>query len=270
LAAPPAVRDALGGYYESAATLGRRTAELHLALASGSDPAFAPERMTRADWRRLAGAMKRQARRALRTLARRATDLPPEARDLARRVQLASRRILDRFDRLEGFGADGARIRIHGDYHLGQVLWAEDDFYIVDFEGEPARPLEERRHKQSPLKDIAGMLRSYGYAAHVGLLVAAGQRPDDRARLEPWARVWATWSASAFLRSYLDTAGGAMFLPSEPAAARALLDAFALEKACYELEYELNNRPDWVEIPLAGLLALSGPGGPFRGGEALR
>ena len=109
---------------------------------------------------------------------------------------------------------------MHGDYHLGQVLWAEEDFYILDFEGEPARSLGERRQKQSPLKDVAGMLRSFSYAAYAGLFAHTASRPAEFERLEPWARIWQTWTGAAFLRGYFATAGQALFVPADPTPAR--------------------------------------------------
>jgi maltose alpha-D-glucosyltransferase/alpha-amylase len=148
------------------------------------------------------------------------------------------------------------KIRIHGDYHLGQVLWVDNDFVILDFEGEPARTVEDRRQKASALRDVAGMLRSYHYAAYAGLFAFTRERPDDFARLEPWADLWHQWAAAAFLRGYRQAAGRARFVPGDPAAFAGLLDGFVLGKAFYELAYELNNRPDWVRIPLRGILAL--------------
>src|SRR3954451_18877425 len=148
------------------------------------------------------------------------------------------------------------KIRVHGDYHLGQVLRTGDDFVILDFEGEPARPLPQRRRKQTPLKDVVGMLRSFDYAAYAGLFAVTQDRPADFERLIPWAQAWQVWTAAAFLRQYLATAAGAAFLPAEPGVVSRLLRAFSLEKALYELLYELNNRPDWVRIPLHGILAL--------------
>ena len=145
---------------------------------------------------------------------------------------------------------------MHGDYHLGQVLWAEGDFYLLDFEGEPARSLPYRRQKQSPLKDVAGMLRSFNYAAYAGLFGQAATRPADFGRLEPWAHIWQTWASAAFLRGYFETAGEASFLPADFAQRDALLRLFMLDKALYELNYELNNRPDWVRIPLWGIFDL--------------
>ena len=152
-----------------------------------------------------------------------------------------------------------SRIRVHGDFHLGQVLWSEDDYYLLDFEGEPARPLAERRLKDSPMRDVAGMLRLFGYAAYAALVdCAAGRRAED-ARLEPWVRAWQFWASVAFLKGYLRAAGQAAFVPADPAQRQALLDLYLLDKAYYELNYELNNRPEWVRIPLQGIIDLINP-----------
>jgi maltose alpha-D-glucosyltransferase/alpha-amylase len=148
------------------------------------------------------------------------------------------------------------RIRCHGDYHLGQLLWYENSFVIIDFEGEPMRPLAERRRKQSPLKDIAGMLRSLSYAAYAALFAFIRTRPEDMGRLEPWATFWQHWISVRFVQSYLAAAAGASFLPPERRALATLLEAFVLDKALYELHYELNNRLDWVRIPLQSSLRL--------------
>jgi maltose alpha-D-glucosyltransferase/alpha-amylase len=148
------------------------------------------------------------------------------------------------------------RIRIHGDYHLGQVLRVKTDFVILDFEGEPARPLAYRRAKQCPLKDVAGMLRSFSYAAYGTLINYTARRPEDFARLEPWAQLWERFVAAEFLRAYRDTARGAQFLPANSVDFRKLLDVFLLDKALYEILYELNSRPGWVRIPMLGMMSL--------------
>jgi maltose alpha-D-glucosyltransferase/alpha-amylase len=149
------------------------------------------------------------------------------------------------------------KIRCHGDYHLGQVLWQENDFVILDFEGEPGRSLAERRAKQSPLKDVAGMIRSFDYAASSELfsLTRGGRESFDR--LEPWTKIWRTWTSAGFLREYRQTA--ASLLPEEPKALYRLLDFFMLEKLVFELRYEMNYRPDWIRIPLLGILQLIHP-----------
>ena len=160
------------------------------------------------------------------------------------------------FDELEHASAGTACIRAHGDFHLGQVLMTEGDVVILDFEGEPARPLAERRAKMSPLRDVAGMLRSFSYAALTALGVGTLTRPDDVARLAPWAQLWETWVGAAFMRGYLEMTRGTPFLPQDPRDFQAALVAYVLDKAFYELGYELNHRPDWVHIPLLGLLGL--------------
>jgi maltose alpha-D-glucosyltransferase/alpha-amylase len=182
-------------------------------------------------------------------------DVVPPARDLLGRRSSVRRQ----FDLVGALGTDaGARIRVHGDYHLAQVLWSENDFYIIDFEGEPARRLAERREPHLPLKDVAGMLRSFGYAAYGGVYAWTNTRPDDFGRLEPWARVWQAWASAAFLHTYFDVVAPSRLLPADPRALNALLDAYVLDKALYELRYELNNRPEWVRIPLWGALNITG------------
>jgi trehalose synthase-fused probable maltokinase len=146
------------------------------------------------------------------------------------------------------------RCRIHGDYHLGQVLFTGDDFMIIDFEGEPARPLSERRAKRLPLQDVAGMLRSFHYAAYAPIL----GDPGDEAkldRLDSWSRYWHKWVSAMFLRTYLEVSGGVPYLPRTRSELDILLDIHMLDKAVYELGYELNNRPHWAAIPLEGVLS---------------
>ena len=130
------------------------------------------------------------------------------------------------------------------------------DFVILDFEGEPARSLAYRRAKQCPLKDVAGMLRSFSYAAYASLINYTTRHPEDVARLEPWAQLWERSAAAAFLRAYRETAQGAEFLPADTADFQKLLDVFLLDKALYEILYELNARPAWVRIPLMGIMSL--------------
>jgi maltose alpha-D-glucosyltransferase/alpha-amylase len=145
------------------------------------------------------------------------------------------------------------KIRIHGDFHLGQVLYTGKDFMVIDFEGEPARSLGERRLKRSALRDVAGMIRSFHYAAYAALFKNPGLRPEDREYLEPWIEAIYHYLGGIYLCSYLKTAGEAAFLPRKPEEFTTLFEAFLLEKAVYELGYELNNRPDWVVIPIKGV-----------------
>jgi maltose alpha-D-glucosyltransferase/alpha-amylase len=189
--------------------------------------------------------------------------LPDGVVELAGLVLSRRRFVLDRFRRLS-LGPDRIlRTRIHGDYHLGQVLRAKGDFVILDFEGEPARPLAERRLKHSPLKDVAGMLRSFSYAAFSALMKYTSRRPEDFQRLEPWASLWERSVSASFLRAYraavrgsAELVKGGALVPPDSGEFERLLEAFLLDKALYELVYELNNRPTWVRIPLTGILAL--------------
>ena len=171
------------------------------------------------------------------------------------------RQILDRFDALGLAHLQSWQTRIHGDYHLGQVLKVGSDLVILDFEGEPARPLAGRRAKQSPLKDVAGMLRSFSYAVYMSLINYAAAHPESMARLEPWARFWEHTVSAEFLRAYRKTTREKGLLHVDEADFRRPLDVFLIEKALYEVMYELNARLAWVRIPLMGLLSLTGPVG---------
>jgi maltose alpha-D-glucosyltransferase/alpha-amylase len=256
---PKEADEKAGLYLAAAALLGRRTAELHLALAIEThDPAFQAEPFTAEDLTLDARRIDTQIHRtldALRAGMAKLTDLTADdaATLLSRRIELFARA-----HAITQATPSGKRIRIHGDYHLGQVLRAHGDFVLLDFEGEPARSLAERRRKQSPLKDVAGMLRSFSYAAYSGLDQYVQRHSDSQRSLEPWARLWQNAACSAFLNAYKQTTAADPTLLPEPIQAQALLNAYLLEKALYELLYELNNRPTWVRIPLSGILALKG------------
>jgi maltose alpha-D-glucosyltransferase / alpha-amylase len=243
----------VGDYLSAAAVLGRRTAELHHALSDDhGDSAFTPGPLTAADLEALTADSREQMRLALAALrGNQSNKRSQEIEELLESLVLEP-------PMLGSPALASGKVRCHGDYHLGQVLWVNGDFVILDFEGEPTRTIEERRAKQSPLKDVAGMLRSFDYAAYAGLFAFTHNRPDDFARLAPWAELWRRSVSAAFLQEYRATAGRAAFLPDKPETFSTLLDAFILNKALYELVYELNNRPDWVRIPLQGILALAG------------
>ena len=164
--------------------------------------------------------------------------------------------LLAKFRQFTDLGSAGQWTRIHGDYHLGQVLRSRGDFVILDFEGEPARALAERRAKQSPLKDVAGMVRSFSYAAFVALTKYTSRRPEDYAQLESWARLWETSVVGEFLRSYREVIAESHIVPAARKDFETLLDVYMLDKALYEMVYELNNRPAWIRIPLNGILSL--------------
>ncbi|MGA8669547.1 MAG: alpha-glucosidase C-terminal domain-containing protein, partial [Terracidiphilus sp.] len=264
----PAVRENATKALEAAALLGRRTAELHLALSTPTqDQAFCAERFTSTDLGQDVRRIEAQLNQALETLKSRFSTLDDSTADLA--VQFFSRRreMFARMRDLASLKFAGQRIRIHGDYHLGQTLRAEraatdqgkgtGDFVILDFEGEPARTLAERRQKQSALKDVAGMIRSFSYAAHSGLDRYLNEKTGANAdQLAGWARCWEHSAASEFLRSYIECIAAKPELLPPKEQAQTLLDAYVLEKALYELMYELNNRPKWIRIPFAGILAL--------------
>jgi maltose alpha-D-glucosyltransferase/alpha-amylase len=251
--APPAFFDSLERFYlTSAATLGRRTAELHLALASSSSSEFAPEPCDRAALGRLADQMTEHGTASLERLRAALSTLSDVNRALAEKVLTNATALRTRFDAIRKLDRAGLLIRVHGDYHLGQVLRTETDFVILDFEGEPARSIAERRAKQSPMKDVAGMVRSYGYAAYAALFAFTTHTPDHDASLHAWADTWQHWAAHAFLTGYASAVDQAPFVPRGDAW-RTLLCAFTLDKALYELEYELNHRPDWLRIPLVGI-----------------
>jgi maltose alpha-D-glucosyltransferase / alpha-amylase len=256
----PDARDLVGTFLLNAELLGERVAELHLALASGaSDPAFSPEPFTGMYQRSLYQGIRSLAARMLRRLRTRFPDAPGASELLD-----GERALFERLDALLRAGRiEGKRIRVHGDFHLGQVLWTGSDFVIIDFEGEPARSLGERRIKRSPLTDVAGMLRSFDYAAEqalrspsISMLVA----DDPRAVLGDWGRAWRRWTSAAFLGRYLDVAAQGRLLPEDPEQARRVLEALVLEKAVYELGYEIDNRPDWIGTPIRGILELLGDG----------
>ena len=249
----------IGVYLESARLLGRRTAEMHMCLASEQSlPEFKPEAFSKLYQRALYQSMRTHAGRALLLLRRQFNRLPEDLRPLAVYIMKREKDLVNRFKDLLETKISAMRIRCHGDYHLGQVLVTGSDFIIIDFEGEPARPITERRIKRSALRDVAGMLRSFHYAAHAAQLRRQKNElpPEAVTELEHWAEFWQRWVSAEFLKSYLQEAGGARFIPGSRNELRVLLEALLLEKAVYELSYELNNRPDWVGIPIRGIRQL--------------
>ena len=240
--------------------LGKRTAELHLALASDSgDPAFAPEPFTKEFQNRLATSFAELTSGTLRLLRQRLASVPIEYKDRAMEIAEREQDIVRVFRSALSAPIRATRTRIHGDYHLGQVLYTGTDFVIIDFEGEPARPLADRRVKQSPLQDVAGMLRSFHYAAFAPLLTPPTERAmtnQQFAELKDWAETWNQCATDHFLAQYYETSAAAHYLPANSQAIDRLLELYLLAKAIYELGYELNNRPAWVGIPLEGIARL--------------
>jgi maltose alpha-D-glucosyltransferase/alpha-amylase len=244
----------------SAQLLGQRTAELHLALTSAPEnPDFAPEPFTSFYQRSIYQYSRNLAGQVFCVVEKSPETTATRTQELGQAVLEASEQIMGRFQLLLNQKITAMRTRTHGDYHLGQVLYTGKDFIIIDFEGEPARSLSERRMKRSALRDVAGMLQSFNYAVSMALRneVESGMiRPDNFPIMEQWAQFWYRWVSAAFLNAYLTTAGKDSFLPQTKAELQVLLDNYLLEKVIYELGYELNNRPTWVEIPLRRILQL--------------
>ena len=258
---PPELADELvGGYLESARLLGQRTAELHLALASDTEaPDFAPEPFTSLYQRSLYQSMLTRAMRTFELLRERCSSMSSEAAGEIEAVLALEPVLLEAFRWLIGPPLGGVRLRCHGDYHLGQVLYTGNDFAIIDFEGEPARPASERRLKHSCLRDVAGMLRSFDYAVST-VLMTSGERgaipPESAPVLEPWGRAWRHFVSGRFLAAYLEPVQAAGLVPTGRGELQVLLRALLLDKAVYELRYELDNRPDWIRIPARGIRGL--------------
>ena len=250
----PLLEELIGGIYpQKARLLGQRTGELHLALASDPDDrAFAPEAFNALSQRSVYQNMRASLRRAFALLQKKLPELPETFREEAKDVLAAEQKILAQEQRILDHSSAATKIRIHGDYHLGQALYTGKDFVILDFEGEPARPLSERKLKRSALRDVAGMMRSFQYGAYSALWQPA-MRPEDIPFLERWADLWYRQMSSVFLQSYLKATRGASFVPQREADLQVLLEAYLLDKAVYEIGYELNNRPSWVVIPIRGI-----------------
>ncbi|MPY90473.1 MAG: maltose alpha-D-glucosyltransferase [Luteitalea sp.] len=255
---PFPVLDTIGGYIEVAATLGRRTAELHIALADAAgDAAFEPQPLPPAGVAALAADMHTRARQTVSLLRDEQPLVPAPLAALHESVLARTDSIEPLLDKLAARVTEAsALIRIHGDYQLSQVLWREQDFVIVDFEGDPTRPLEERRAHYSPLVDVAGMLRSFSYAAYAGLQSYAVTRPADTERLEPWVRFWAAWVSALFLRSYRSLMRDTTLVPHRAASFEALLRMHLIDRTLRDVENELLLRPDWLRLPLSDLADL--------------
>jgi maltose alpha-D-glucosyltransferase/alpha-amylase len=254
---PPAPEDAHAAYLVMARRLGSRTGELHRALAVRTgDPAFDPEPISEQDMACWKARIRTEAAVAIETLKRGLNALPV-------RVQSVAGALLESWEPLVAHTLDSVpqrlsavKTRYHGDLHLGQVLVVQNDFVIIDFEGEPARSFAERRVKQSALRDVAGMLRSYNYVAFAALYRLTAERPDDFGSLEPHARAFEALAAGAFMAGYRETIHDCPVMPADPPIAEHLLTLFMLEKAFYELSYEIHHRPNWVGVPVNGILAL--------------
>lgn len=253
--------DVHGAYLALIEVLGRRTAELHRALAAVTgDAAFDPEPATEQDYAAWRKRVSGEAGATLQLLEQRAGDLSGPLGEAAQALLARRADVVATIEACPAPRGPTLKTRHHGDYHLGQVLVHENDFVIIDFEGEPGRTLAERRAKHSPLRDVAGMLRSFDYAQWTGLKNAA-KSAEDHARLLPLAREWQAAVRRVFLAAYTETASGSGLYASFEDVA-GVLRLFELEKAIYELRYEINNRPDWIHVPLQGIGALIGDNRP--------
>ncbi|MEN6337900.1 MAG: putative maltokinase, partial [Phycisphaerales bacterium] len=255
---PTMMRDFIGSVYaEMVAILARRTGELHLALMSLSQsPDVAPEPFSLLYQKSLHQSIRGLVLKVFGELERNLKSLPPATADAVRNVLAAKKTVLARLGRLVEKKIDTVKIRTHGDYHLGQVLYTGKDFVIIDFEGEPARSMTERRLKQPALRDVAGMIRSFHYAAHGNLLLRAAKLGADVEYLRHWADLWYFYVSGMFLHAYLKTVADSRVVPKDVTECNTLFEIFLLEKAIYELGYELNNRPDWLMIPVRGIQGL--------------
>jgi maltose alpha-D-glucosyltransferase/alpha-amylase len=253
---PRLAQEVIGTMLETARLLGQRTAELHMALASRpEDPAFAPEPFTTLYQRSLYQSLRSQTRRAFVLLRQQVDALPEEVRPEARRLEQQEEALLERVRAVYKHKIDAQRIRCHGDFNLREVLYTGRDVLIFDFEGQPLRPFSDRRRKYTPLRDVAGMLRSFHYAA-LHALNDGQLRREDRATLAPWGRVWQLWTSVAFLQGYGEAATGSTFLPPTRMEQGILLDFYWVKRSLNELRYELARGPDRVAIPILGLLQL--------------
>ena len=255
-------REMFGDYLASVRLLGERTAQMHAVLADvNAGPDFAPERVTLESRREMYEALERQADVSFQLLRQEKANFDAGVAEDADQVLAREWRIRGRFRPLLDCEIEALRIRHHGDFHLGQVLYTGTDFMIIDFEGEPAMPLAARKSKQLALRDVAGMVRSFQYAPYAALLGKASgveAAADEMPALEKWGAFWTAVVSAEYLRGYFGAAEGHPFVPPTREERRLLLDIFLLQKALYEIGYELNNRPAWAPIPLRGILELIG------------
>jgi maltose alpha-D-glucosyltransferase/alpha-amylase len=256
----PVAGEPFGVYLQLAATIGQRTAELHRAFATPTDdPAFRPEPIEAADRRRWVASIEAELDRATAIVERAARALEGDEAEAAKALIEAAPRLRQRIAGLGAVEVEATKTRLHGDYHLGQVLIAKGDVYILDFEGEPQRDLEERRAKTSPLKDVAGMLRSLDYGAVAALDRFAERDPVHLEEVRSLAATWREAAMRRFLDSYREHVVGCSSVPADRAAFDAVLELFLIEKAAYEIAYEAANRPKWLGIPVRGVLGLLDP-----------
>ncbi len=257
---PKAARELIGVYLESARLLGQRTGELHMALASAPEiPDFRPEPFTALQQRSIYQSIRNQSEKAYELLKKNLTALPRDAREKGREVLARRQEVLSRFQLVLGKEISAWRTRIHGDFHLKQVISTGKDFVFIDFEGQPAYPFSTRRIKRSPFRDVAGMLRSFHHAAREALnsyVSAGGVHDEHLPLLRTYADLWIRWVSTTFLRAYLHSEAGRALVPQEGAELAALLQVCLFEELIQELSFALNGRFERILLPLEGILAI--------------
>jgi maltose alpha-D-glucosyltransferase/alpha-amylase len=253
---PKELRELVGEKaFDLAGLLGQRTGEMHIALASSEDdPDFCPERFSRNYQRSIYSGHRKLVSEKFSVLAKKFDTFPEERKEEVKLILEMRERILASFSEIFEEKIEAFKTRIHGDYHLQQVLFNGDDFYIIDFEGEPMHSISERRLKRTPFKDVAGMVRSFHYVAYGQLLLSKKYKNEHMPYLEECAQQWFHYISQSFLSSYFKTTKGQVFIPKEEKEKQILLRSYILEKAIYELGYEMNARPHWLGIPLKGVL----------------
>lgn len=252
---PEEVFELLGVYIKDAAKLGARTAEMHVALGKHSDlTAFQPEAISRNELIDISSTMRYDVVKVFKLLEQKVRTAEPDLVNSIKSLLLYRPKVVDLLDRLATINEELTKIRCHGDYHLGQVLYSGGDFFILDFEGEPSKPLEQRIAKQTPLKDVAGMVRSFSYATYASLFLFTHNRAEDLEAFLPWAKACEAWSSASFLKGYLHAMEGSTLVPSDRGEFFRALLPFMIDKAFYEIYYEVNNRPDWLRVPVSSVL----------------
>ncbi len=250
---PQAGTDEHAAFLNRMDQIGRRVGELHKALASRPDIAeFSPDPITSADLRAWTEALIADATQVFDKLAQRQQRLDERAFGAVGELLIKRDLALERINALLPNEIDAAKIRHHGDLHLGQILIVKDDAFIIDFEGEPQRSGSERQRKAPSARDVAGVIRSLDYAATAALLRIVKPAPEELAKLDSFLDQWRTKASLAFYAGVRATIGTGGLWPQDDATARRLLQFFVVEKAIYEIGYELANRPDWIAVPVAG------------------
>lgn len=267
---PTSVRDVAGDFFfEMVRLLGKRTGELHIALSSGrEDPAFLPEPFSKLYQRSVYQSIRGLVHETLQGLRELLPSLDEKLRGNVLELIASENNVISLLAPLTREKLGGLKIRIHGNYHLGQILFTGKDFYIIDFEGEPMRPLSERRLKRSPFRDLAAMLRSFDYATRRVCFARRERGPDEESSLHLWLSAWAKETASTFLEGYFRAVEGEGFVPSGARERQGQIKVFSVEKSFCELKYEMGNRLDWLDLPVRGILELLREHGESKGDKA--